>query len=363
MNDRDLYVDGAAALSAFLDEIEAEALLAIDTEFVREKTYFPQLCLLQIASSGLIGCVDCLAIADMRPLFEHLLRPECCWILHSSRQDLEVIYQHTDRLPGRLIDTQVAAGLAGYAPQIGLQELAADLLGIRLDKDYTRTDWSRRPLPRAALTYAYDDVRSLTALWKTLERRLQALGRLEWAQQDFALQLRSAPVTPTASIWARLKGLRSLDSRQRAAALGLVDWRETRARQRNRPRRWILSDDALLEIAAALPDSPRALAAVPGLPPRLTERCGKELVAAVRTGADDESRGLADELFVVERPDRQRLRELQAGVQARAAELGIQPEVLATRQELTDLLTRRPAPRISQTWRSAELRDLLPVET
>ncbi|HSG63642.1 MAG TPA: ribonuclease D, partial [Gammaproteobacteria bacterium] len=200
---QEIYVDNDDALRTYLVSIAADTMLGIDTEFVRERTYYPQLCLLQIASPRSIACIDCLAPIDLPMLLDRLLREDCTWIVHSSRQDLEVIHQHAAQLPAHLIDTQVAAGIVGYPPQIGLQDLLADVLGVRLDKEYTRTDWSIRPLPAAAVAYARDDVRSLLALWEALAERLDALGRRDWVEQDCAFLLRQAPIAPPEQIWSR----------------------------------------------------------------------------------------------------------------------------------------------------------------
>lgn len=357
---QELYIDDRDGLRGYLDAIASEASFAIDTEFVREKTFYPQLCLVQIASSDAIAVVDCLAGFELAPLFDHLLREGSEWIVHSGRQDLEVVYQDAGRLPPRLVDTQIAAGLVGYPPQIGLQDLLARLLGIELDKQYTRTDWSRRPLPDAAVEYARDDVRSLRTLWSKLSERLDELGRRAWLEQDCALALGQAPVTPPEQVWSRLKGLRSLDEPGAAAALAIVEWRERRAQTRNRPRRWILGDAQIVTIARARPRSIDELRALPGLPAKLADRAGSELLAAIRAGEEPAARARARaSAAMAEPPDRQRLRSLKDEVDRVAAALGISPEVLATKQELSDVIAGRPAPRIEATWRAGELRELL----
>ncbi|NNC66045.1 MAG: ribonuclease D [Gammaproteobacteria bacterium] len=358
MPEPELYVDSEALLTNLLDELNTVGLIALDTEFVREKTYYPQLCLIQIAAGDSIACIDCLADIDLDALYESLLRDECTWIVHSSRQDLEVIFQHTERLPSTLIDTQIAAGLVGYAPQISLQDLVADTLGVELDKSHTRTDWSRRPLPSAAIEYARDDVRSLHALWDVLAAKLDALGRREWLDQDCALLLAQDPVTPVDQIFSRLKGARSLDASAQCAALALVEWREERARRRDRPRRWILSDEQLVGIARARPRSVAALAAE-DVPKKLAEHAGHDILAALERSATSDYPARIARLSDAEKPEKHQLRELQARAKARAAELDIYPEVLATKQDLIVLLLGRESVRVSETWRAAELRPLL----
>ncbi len=166
MIETDLFINTDRMLAEFLEETSAEPLLALDTEFVREKTYYPKLCLIQIATPVLTVCIDCLAPMNLAPLFTALFTNDRTWILHSARQDLEVMYLQDNRSPVNLIDTQIAAALLDYAPQIGLQALLAEELGVELEKEHTRADWSRRPLPDGALQYALDDVRYLLPLWR-----------------------------------------------------------------------------------------------------------------------------------------------------------------------------------------------------
>lgn len=358
MPESELYVNDEALLDDLLEVLLAVDSIALDTEFVREKTYYPQLCLIQIAAGGSIACIDCLVDIDLDALYGRLLREGCTWIVHSSRQDLEVIFQHTQKLPASLIDTQIAAGLVGFAPQIGLQDLVADTLGVELDKSHTRTDWSRRPLPTEAVAYARDDVRSLHALWDVLAAKLDALGRREWLEQDCALLLGQEPVTPVAQIFTRLKGAKSLDTDGQCAALALVEWREERARMRDRPRRWILSDEQLVGIARARPRSIAGLAAE-DVPKKLAEHAGGDILAALERSAESDYSEQIERLSDSEKPDKRHLRELQSRAKARAAQLDIYPEVLATKQDLIALLLGRETTRISDTWRGGELRPLL----
>jgi len=360
---QELYIDDDLELRDYLATIAGAPTLALDTEFVREKTYYPQLCLVQIAAGDSIACIDCLAAIDLAPFYARLLRDGSAWIVHSSRQDLEVLYQHTQRLPDRLIDTQIAAGLVGYPPQIGLQEVLAKELGVELAKEYTRTDWSRRPLPEAAAAYARDDVRSLHALWSALAARLEALGRLSWVEQDCAALTNQAPITPPEQIWARLRALRRLDTGSRSAALMLVEWRERRAQSRDRPRRWLLSDEQLIAIARERPTSLDALRAVPDLPPRLVDRAGAEILTALGAADDPANLARAESLAEDEAPDRRRLKELQAAIKELATTLEIYPEILATKQELLEMLSGRVPVRIASTWRATELGDLLSAHT
>ena len=169
-----MLVHDTSTLGELAAAVAEAPIVAVDTEFVRESTYFPTLCLVQLATDKVTACVDCLADLDLEPLLEVLLAPERSWVLHSARQDLEVLWHRFGRQPSRLLDTQVAAALVGFAPQLGLRDLVAEMLGIQLDKSHTRTDWRRRPLANAALNYAIDDVRYLLPAWERL--RAEARG-------------------------------------------------------------------------------------------------------------------------------------------------------------------------------------------
>lgn len=342
----------APALDDLLQRLGGARLIALDTEFVRERTYYPELCVLQLATDGVVAAVDCLAGLDLEPLFARLVSPETTWLLHSARQDLEVIFQRTGGRPSALIDTQIAAALLGMPLQIGLQGLLAETLGVAIGKEHTRTDWSRRPLPAAALAYALDDVRFLLPAWRVLEERLTGLGRAAWLDEDCARQLQLPIEPPTDTILERTKGAGALRGKRRSAARRLVAWRETRARQRNKPRRWILADEALVAVAEALPESAAELGKLPGLPSRLVRNSGAALLDAVK-GAEP-----VPEEPESAPPDKAEARRLQAEVRRRAEALGIQPELLATRKDVAQAAAGKRPAAFTSGWRGAVLGDL-----
>ncbi len=348
----------AAATAAIGARLADEQLIAIDTEFVRESTYFARLCLVQIASADFAACVDCLADVDQQSLTDLLTGNEQCWVAHSARQDLEVIWQSIGRMPARLIDTQIAASLAGYPPQIGLQSLLAETLDVNLGKQFTRLDWSRRPLPVEALHYAIDDVRHLIAMWRRLEQRLHELGRTHWLEEECATLLSVPPETDTTTIWSRLKSVQPLPAEQQRAAFALVEWRERRARAANRPRRWILADDALVRIARAMPGNVAELAAVPDLGRHLPERSGPAIIAAIAEFSEADFRERVTASAPSEPPDRQRVKALKTQLLAHAQALGVHPEVLATRRDI-ERIARGESPWPPGSWRTHELAELL----
>jgi ribonuclease D len=360
MRDTDLLIDNTESLTNLISNTLAETIISLDTEFLRERTYFPQLCLIQVATPQLTACVDCLADLDLQPLLEYLLEPQRIWLLHSARQDLEVIHQHSHGLPTQLIDSQIAAGLLGYAPQIGLQDLLEEVLNVKLDKTLARTNWADRPLPKPAVQYALDDVRYLSTLWEILKSELEDRNRLGWLKEDCQLALNAPLVTPAVTLWARLKGLSSMEDNVKYAALSLVEWREKCAQKLNRPRRWILSDVLLLRIAKTLPTTQKNLSSIAEMPQRLAERFGTEILAAAANHDQSEEISSIQKQLDKPRPDKNKLKQLQDDFKQRAQELGIRPEVLATRKELCELIVGTASGRVAKGgWRWDVLSDLV----
>lgn len=351
------WIDNETALARLVAALNNAPLAAVDTEFVREKTYYPQLCLIQVGTAEQVACIDCLAKLDLAPLYARLFDPDFTWIVHSARQDLEVIFQLTGRLPPRLIDTQIAAALTGYPPQAGLETLLERTLDLTLGESYARTDWSRRPLPEAALKYALDDVRYLLAAWERLDAELGRLGRREWVREESERMLAERPVADTTAIWARLKGVHGLPFASQCAALALVRWRETAAQRSDRPRRWLLTDDALLAIAAALPRDAAALAAVADS--KFIARSAPAILAALATRNDAELQAEVRANAAQPMPDKALVKSLQERARRRAAQLGIEPEILATRRDLVAVALGDPPPHLRTGWRSRELAPLL----
>ena len=346
-------VDNSAALNVLIENIADASLLALDTEFIRERTYYPELCLLQIATGEVIAAIDCLAPINLDPLFETILAKEKSWLFHSARQDLEVVFNRTGKLPARLIDTQIAASLVGLPVQVGLQALLENTLEVEIGKQHTRADWKRRPLPEAFLNYALDDVRYLIPALRQLNDQLETLGRASWFDEECARHL-ALPIEPdVATIFERAKGTGKLRGKHRAAALALIAWREERARAANKPRRWILADDQLVKLAATLPETLADLKSVQDLPPRLVSRSGSHLLDAIRDAEP------VDEIQKYAAPDKTVVRSLQSEIKARAEALGIQPELLATRRDISEVAAGQLPEGLSTGWRGSILADLL----
>jgi ribonuclease D len=351
------WIDNDAALARLVAALEQTSIAAVDTEFVREKTYYPQLCLIQIGTADQVACIDCLAGLDLTALYARLFDPGFTWVLHSARQDLEVVFRLAGSMPPRLIDTQVAAALTGYPPQVGLEGLLKRALGVELGESFARTDWSRRPLPDAALRYALDDVRHLLAAWERLDAELARLGRREWLHEDSERMRTEHPVTDATAVWSRLKGAHGLPFASQCAALALVRWRETAAQRSDRPRRWLLADDALLAIAAALPRSADAL--TPFADSKFIARSAPAILAAIESRNDAELQAEVRANAIQATPDKALVKSLQERVREHAATLGIEPEILATKRDLIGVALNDPPLHLRTGWRSRELAPIL----
>jgi ribonuclease D len=339
-------------------ELQGQRELGLDTEFMRERSYFAQLCLVQISFGEHALCIDTLALPELGALRHLMSAAPVRKILHAARQDMEVLWPAVGTIRS-VFDTQVAAALVGMPAQIGYADLASALLGKHLHKSQTRTDWSRRPLSPEQIAYALDDVRYLPPLAAELQRRLTELGRWHWFQEEMA-QLDSAQfqVDPQQA-WRRVKGLADLDEPRRALARELAAWRERRAISADRPRNWILPDAALRDIVVSVPRSMRSLGAIEELPEGICRRSGPEILALI------ESLSLPAQLPALtprRRPPPEQtetVRRLAQLTLQTGRELGIAPEVLATRKEMERLVAgeRDAAPLAG--WRRAVIGERL----
>src|SRR6202167_1076153 len=255
-----IWVDQESELNALAAALHSQAWIGVDTEFLRERTFFPKLCLLQLSVEGRIWCVDTLRGGGLEALVPALTQAATRKVIHAARQDLEAFYLTTKRVISPVFDTQIAAACVGLKPQIGYADLVKTLLDVSLAKGQTRTDWSKRPLSRAQLEYAADDVKYLNEVAAKLSERLRALGREHWVIEDcLALEDPRLYELDPAQAWKRLRNLKLLPAGARARGRAVAIWRETKARERDLPRGWILSNAAIFGIAEADPPTRAAL--------------------------------------------------------------------------------------------------------
>jgi ribonuclease D len=350
------FIASQAELEALCAQLRGVPWLGLDTEFERSRTFYAELCLVQIAAPDVLVCIDPFAVESLAPLMDVLASDAARKFLHAARQDLEVLFHIDGRLPAALLDTQVAAGLAGFADNIGYADLVQQLLAVGLDKSQTRTDWRQRPLTAAQLDYAAADVLHLAPLTELLEARLDALGRGAWLAEDCAAllapeQYRQAPELA----WQRLRGLANLAPAAQARAVALAAWRESTAQGRNLPRGWVLKDDELMELAANVPANVKALAAQ--LPSNGNVRRHAEALIELLHAAPGAAPTLASKRLTAS--GRAHLKRLSACAQALAQQLGIAASILVTRRELEMLTSDELPPRLRDGWRGAQLAPLV----
>jgi ribonuclease D len=340
-----------AALDDLAAHLGAAPAIALDTEFLRERTYRAELCLVQTATEQRADCIDPLALTGLAPLTAPLAAASPVKVMHASRQDLEVLFPVAG-LVRPVFDTQIAAALAGMPAQVGYGELVRRELGIELAKSQTRADWTRRPLSAEQLEYALDDVRYLLPLKTRLEERLETLGRLPWLAEELAaLADAQAFTTDPEQAWQRIKGLRGLDPGRERLARTLAAWRERRAIERNRPRGWILDDVALREIVVRVPRGVEALSQVPELQPGTLKHSGAEIMALIEAAGVPDP---APPLNLRSRPDpalTALVKKLSGVHQTVAKELELSPEILSTRRDLERLAEGRQDVGVLKGWR------------
>lgn len=317
------------------EDLARHERIGVDTEFMRERTFFAELCLVQIATDEQIYCIDPLVDEPMRAFWE--TASSRTWIIHSARQDIEVIYQISGLMPAAIFDTQVAAGLLGYAPQLGYANLVAELFSVDIPKTHTRADWSKRPLADALLHYAAEDVQFLLPAFEILAERLDQKGRLAWAQEDSAQLLNPAlyDIDPEQAI-DRLKGARNLRGRRRAAAARLAAWREAEALRSNRPRQWIAKDTLLIDLAYELPTNIEALQDIEGLPAGLVRRQGSQLLEAIAASGNDNNNYRPP--TAPNEAQKSVLKKMQTQVAECAGDLGLATETVASKRDLSAII-------------------------
>jgi ribonuclease D len=330
----------ADALAEAVERWRRAPWLTVDTEFVRVDTYHARLCLVQVGDGREAVCIDTLALPDLTPLLDRLYAPGAISVFHAAGQDLEILVRLRGTCPQPLFDTQIAATLLGIGDQIGYAGLVDRRLGIAVDKSLSRTDWARRPLREAELAYAAADVSHLATIYPALQDELAAAGRLGWLAEDCARMCEPAQyVTRPEDAWKRLKGLARMNPREQTVAAALCAWRESEAQLRDRPRKWILDDDAVYRLAERRPQTPAELAALNVLPPKTLERHGERLLAVIAQAADaPERRLVTDE--EMDGTQKALLKKLQGLVIDRGTLLNLPASFLAPRADLTELVRR-----------------------
>ncbi|HSC59623.1 MAG TPA: ribonuclease D [Rhizomicrobium sp.] len=334
-------VTNTADLKALIAELESAPYLALDTEFLRDQTYWPKLCLIQVASTEVAAIIDPLAEGiDLKPFYELLKNPKIVKVFHAARQDIEIFQQQGGVIPNPLFDTQVAAMVAGYGDAASYETLARNIAKAEIDKSSRFTDWSRRPLTNKQLEYALGDVTHLRTIYETLDAELKRTHREAWVAEEIsALQNPALYAMDPANAWKRLKA-RTTSKRFIAMLATLAAWREREAQTRDIPRGRVLKDEALLEIAAHPPETADGLERIRAIPKGFANsRMGKTLMEAIEQGRD----APPPDGIEPERPRRKRepsqaaIDLLKTLLRLRAKEANVAPRLIANADDIESL--------------------------
>ncbi len=345
------FADTSESIARAAKSLAGAPVLCVDTEFHRENTYYPEFALLQIHGNGHCWLIDPLADADLSPIWEVLLDPASLKVFHAGRQDIEIILREAGGLPLPLFDTQIAAALLGFGLQVGFGNLVQKITKTTLPKGESFTDWKARPLTRKQLEYAANDVIWLLPVYRYLDERLQARGRRAWLDEEQAMLVDPASYAdaPEEAFW-RVKGVNKLSGRRLAVLRELAAWRERRAQSLDIPRRRLIGDEQLLELARRERLAPDALARIRGLSQGAARKHGEDILRAWQKGMDAPEtswparRGARANTAGTE----MRLELLDTLLRLKAVEADIAPSILASKSELTELASwaggKRAAP-------------------
>lgn len=354
------WIDHPETLRRWLDRPLAR--IGLDTEFIRERTYWPKLALVQIALD-VDGVTEILLVDPLVPgmheaLAPVLADPAVLKVMHSPSEDLVALRHSCGEVPRPLFDTQAAAALAGVGAGMGYQKLVAEITGVALEKGETRSDWLRRPLSASQLEYAADDVVHLFDLHDALVGKLDALGRLGWLEADMARTV-DAAVEDASDAWPHLsmRSAQFLDRAGQARLLRLLRWRDAHARQADLPRTWVLDNELAYALARTPPASREALAQAVAAHPKGPRKLVDAIWATLSTALPDEAQ--APDASLAERRDKNRVRALQDAVARRAGDLGIAEGVLASRRMLEPLVDTGEWPESLAGWRREQLEPVL----
>jgi ribonuclease D len=333
-------ISDSGELAALCQTLAQYPFVTVDTEFLRETTFWPKVCVIQVACDERAAAIDALAEGlDLAPFFELMANPNVTKVFHAARQDLEIIWNLAKLIPAPLFDTQVAAMVCGYGDQIAYGELAQSLCKVTLDKSSRFTDWSRRPLSDAQIEYAIADVTHLRDIYQSLRQRLEKTGRLHWLTDEMAtLSNKDTYEQLPEKAWER-HAHRARKPRDLAVLMELTAWRELEAQTRDVPRSRVLKDDIMIEVALAAPRSVEALGDLRAFPRGMERsRAGADILAAIE-------RGLARDPKTLPRIDRERrgngggatVELLKVLLRQVAEKEGVAAKMIATTEDLEAL--------------------------
>ncbi len=334
-------IESPEKMDGLLERLNNETLIAVDTEFFRETTYYPQLALVQIATDSVVACIDPLVFNAKQGLKKLLLNDNITKIFHSCSQDLEVLFYYLGEVPNIIYDTQIANALLTEHHQIGYAALVENELGIVLDKSQTRTNWLQRPLTQKQLQYAGDDVLYLYQLHKILDEKLQRLDRKLWFDEDsknLTSDNNSFQVA-TDTLWKRVKGASKLNRNKLAIAQAIAQWREQLAQQKDRTRRRMLADDIVVELAFSTPENTPGIEKIIGKKYNFTQQEKQQLLEAINIAKKIPIEQCPNNRFnVLDNEQKTLLKTLQQLINNKAEELAISAAILSSRKALETLI-------------------------
>lgn len=330
-------------MDELISQLDNEKIIAVDTEFFRETTYYPQLALVQIATESIVACIDPLAFDAKPALQKILLDKNLTKIFHSCSQDMEVLFYYLGETPTAIYDTQIANALLTEHQQIGYASLVENELGVQLDKSQTRTNWLQRPLTAAQIHYAGDDVFYLYQLQKILDEKLDNLDRKAWFDEENSnLQTdENSFQVAIDKLWQRVRGSSKLNRKQLAIVQSIAHWRETFAQETDKTRRRALADDIVIQLALNPPANIEALDSFIERKYNVTQRHKQQLFDAIETALESPEESWPDNRFnSLDNEQKSLLRTLQQLVNNRAEELNISSAMLYTKKDLEKLILR-----------------------
>ncbi len=328
-------------LNTLCQQASESTVIAVDTEFKRETTYYPKACLIQLATENLTACIDPFGIDNFEPLKAILFSPHITKIFHAGRQDLEIFYFLFDKIPAPLFDTQVAAALLGFPEQVGYANLAKKMLNVELDKSLTRADWEKRPIPEKQIEYAANDVIYLLQIYHQQIQQLKTSNRLSWLENDFRFLGNIDLYKPNPdTAWKKIKNAHRLTNLQRCIVFKITQWRELMALERNRPRTFVIKNQSILDLAHQQPETLSELQDIRDLHPGLIRRDGDKLLtliqAAKKMPADTFPKAAKPTILTNEQS--LLLSSLQTIIQLNAKKHNIDSSYLCNKKELEKII-------------------------
>jgi ribonuclease D len=367
---RPLLINSSAEMDKLAAQLQNVTLIAVDTEFQRETTYYPQLALVQIATDSIVACIDPLAFDARTALQKVLLDPGITKIFHSCSQDLEVLFYYLGAIPAPVYDTQIANALLTEHHQIGYAALVENQLQVQLDKSQTRTNWLQRPLTEKQRQYAGDDVFYLYQLEQKLDAQLQMKGRKTWFEEECSNLPTDEKCFQVAAdnLWKRVKGATRLSRSQLAIVQSIALWRERLAQQENKIRKRILADDTIIELALTPADSLDSLSRIIDRKHNINDEEKQHLLEVITAACQSPADQCPDNRFdTLDAQQKTLLKKLQHMVNEKADELGISNAIICSRKDLEKLLLspdksdQAPLPGLinAESWRYQCIGELL----